>query len=273
MTHVQGGKRSAVINDTQPGPDTTYSSRKIDALIDGGYFLPADGIPKSDLSQGVQGLLAKAESALQEGDIPTKVSAFENDSDYATAAQVEAARDEAIQAAADNTDEKIAETILAGNNTFTGENIFEGDLFLLKDGVYHNVGEQIAQLFNQMPTVIEVPYGSELDLTPDVLENYAWFEVVGRHRMAFSQHGVQYPDSPKIFNYAKFTVQYNKWENRYGALFLYGIENNGFQNMTNAPSVNMGVTITPLGSDSYDIDEPRPVLVCLHGGMPIGSSS
>jgi len=163
--------------------------------------------------------------------------------------------------------------ILAGNNTFTGENIFEGDLFLLKDGVFHNVGEQIARLFDQLPTVIEVPYGSELNLTRDVLENYAWFEVIGRHRMAFGQSGVQYPDSPKIFDYAKFTVQYNKWQNCYGALFLYGIENNVFQNMVNAPSVNMGVTITPLDPDSYDIDEPRPVLVCLHGGMPIGSSS
>lgn len=67
----------------------------------GTYSKPTGGIPKADLASAVQASLGKADSALQNHQdlsayakkteiptVPTKVSAFTNDSEYQTAAQV-----------------------------------------------------------------------------------------------------------------------------------------------------------------------------------------
>jgi hypothetical protein len=154
-----------------------------------------------------------------------------------------------------------------------GRKIFSGGIYIYKNGILHNINDDIANLLDHLPTVIEVPYGSSLELTEEQLVDYAWFEVIGRHTMAFGQDGAQYPDRPIDFDYARFTVQYNQNHYYYGSLYLYGIYDNEFQRMTNAPTVNRSVTVTPLDPQSYDITEPRPVLVYLHGGAAIGSSS
>lgn len=46
--------------------------------------IPSSGIPKADLASDVQSSLSKADTALQSGDIPSKTSQLENDSNFVT---------------------------------------------------------------------------------------------------------------------------------------------------------------------------------------------
>lgn len=73
-----------IVQATGTSTTAVMSQNAVTQNLSGKYVKPSSGIPKTDLASDVQSSLDRADSALQSGDIPSKTSQLENDSNFVT---------------------------------------------------------------------------------------------------------------------------------------------------------------------------------------------
>ena len=73
-----------IVQATGTSTTAVMSQNAVTQNLNDKYVKPSSGIPKADLAGDVQSSLSKADTALQSGDIPSKTSQLENDSNFVT---------------------------------------------------------------------------------------------------------------------------------------------------------------------------------------------
>nr|DAQ85357.1 MAG TPA: hypothetical protein [Caudoviricetes sp.] len=73
-----------IVQVTGTSTTAVMSQNAVTQNLNGKYIKPSSGIPKADLASDVQSSLSKADTAPQSGDIPSKTSQLENDSNFVT---------------------------------------------------------------------------------------------------------------------------------------------------------------------------------------------